>query len=411
MALTDAKIKHLCIPEGKKMLKVSDSGGLNIVVKPSGKYWHLSYRFAGKQKTLAIGVYPAVSLREARTARDKAKELLRQNIDPSQNKQKEKRQAIAKARAATFEGVAVEWLEKQATTWSSGYLKDTTNRLKQNVFPWLGRVKIAEIEVPELLATLQRIENRGAIETAHKVRSICSQVFRYAIMTGRVKSDPIRDLKGALTPVNINHRAAITEPKKAGELMRAIQGFQGSFVVHCALKVSPYVFVRPVELRKAEWVEIDLEAKQWKIPADKMKMKEIHIVPLSSQVLAILEDIKPLTGHGRYVFPSIRTMDCLKSQKPMSDGTINTALRRLGFGKDEMCAHGFRGMASTLLHEQGFNSDIIERQLAHKEGNAIKAAYNHARHLPERTDMMQHWANYLDALRGGAKVIPIGKRA
>ena len=411
MALTDVKIKFLCIPEGKTMLKVSDSGGLSILVKPSGKYWRLAYRFAGKQKTLAIGTYPSVTLKEARTARDKAKKLLSNNIDPSQHKQKEKRQAIALARAATFEGVALEWLEKQSATWSKGYLKDTTNRLKQNVFPWLGSLRIAEIEVPELLAILQRIEKRGAIETAHKLRSICSQIFRYAIVTGRVKSDPTRDLQGALTPTNIKHRAAITEPKEAGELMRAIQGFKGTFIVHCALRMSPYVFVRPVELRCAEWSEIDLDAKEWRVPAHKMKMKQTHVVPLSLQVLAILDEVKPLTGHGKYVFPSIRTADCLKNQKPMSDGTINAVIRRLGFAKDEMCAHGFRGMASTLLHEQGYPSDIIERQLAHKEGNAIKAAYNHARHLPERTKMMQQWANYLDALRDGAKVIPIGKRA
>ena len=403
MALTAAKVNAAKIPEGKKQAKLADSGGLFLLITKAGKYWKQDYRFGGKRKTLAMGVYPQVTLKEARDKREAAKKLLEQNIDPSQHKQSEKRKAATKAKATTFEGVATEWMQKNSAKWVKTTITNTQAKLDRHIIPWIGSLPISEIEAPDVLAVVQRAESRGTIETAHRLKMICSQIFRYAIATGQVKSDPTRDLRGALAPVVTAHRAAITEPKAVGQLMRAIQGFQGTFVVQCALQMTPYVFVRPGELRHAEWLEIDFEKAEWRIPAEKMKMKVIHVVPLSKQVLATLKDLQPLTGGGKYLFPALGRTD-----RPMSENTINTALRRLGYDtKTEHCAHGFRGTASTLLHERGWKSDVIERQLAHKEGNAIKGAYNHARHLPERVEMMQVYADYLDSLRDGAAVVPI----
>jgi len=406
MALTVAAIKSAKIPDGKKQTKISDGGGLYLLVKPSGKYWKLKYRFAEKEKTLSLGVFPFVSLKEARDKRYQAKKLLEQNIDPNQNKQAARRKAVAEARAATFEGVTRELLDKNKAKWSASYAKKTESRFERNIFPWIGSLKIDDIEAPDVLAVIQKAEKANHFEMAHKIKSLCGQVFRYAVATGRIKSDPSRDLQGALAPVVVNHRATITEPKRIGALLRAIETFEGTFVVRCALLITPLVFVRPGELRRAEWSEVDFDAAEWRIPAEKMKMRVVHIVPLADQVVTILKELQPLTGRGKYIFPSIQN-----PSRPMSENTVNAALRRLGFGKDEICAHGFRAMASTLLHEQGWDSDVIERQLAHKEGNAIKNAYNHARHLPERVKLMQHWADYLDGLRTGADVIPINRRA
>jgi len=402
MALSDVKVKAATLSADKRQIKLADSGGLYLLVNASGKYWRLKYRFAGKEKALSIGVYPQTSLKEARNKRDKARKLLERNIDPSHNKQVEKRRAIVESQAATFEGVARELIAKNKAKWSEGYARSTQSRLARHVFPWLGSMRIADIEAPDVLSVIQRAENRGTIEMAHRLKMLCGQVFRYGVATGRIKSDPCRDLKGALTPLVTTHYATITEPGKVGELLRAIDGFEGTFVVQCALQITPYVFLRPGELRHGEWTEIDLEAAEWRIPAEKMKMKEMHIVPLSKQVVAILRDLQPVTGAGKYVFPSIRN-----SSRPMSENTVNASLRRIGYAKEEMCAHGFRAMASTLLHEHGWKSDIIERQLAHKEGNAIKGAYNHARHLPERKKMMQDWADYLEKLKAGAEVVSI----
>jgi len=402
MALSDAKVKAATVSEGKTQARLSDGGGLYLQVTSAGKYWRMNYRFGGKQKTLSIGVYPSVSLKEARCKREAAKKLLEQNIDPSQSKQADKRKATSISKKTTFEGVAREWMKKKSAAWVETTITNKQARLDRHIFPWIGSLPITDIEAPDVLSLVQRVENRGSIETAHRLRMLCSQVFRYAVATGRIKSDPTRDLQGALTPVVNQHRATITESKKVGELLRAIQAFEGTFVVQCALKITPYVFVRPGELRHAEWSEIDLDAAEWRIPAEKMKMRVIHLVPLAKQVIAILRDLQPQTGGGKYVFPSIRN-----ASRPMSENTVNVALRRLGYGKEDICAHGFRAMASTMLHEQGWKSDVIERQLAHKEGNAIKGAYNHARHLPERVKLMQHWADYLDALRDGASIIPI----
>lgn len=406
MLLSDAKIKAAKVPEGKKQVKLADGGGMYLLVSATGKYWRMDYRFGDKRKTLALGIYPTVTLKVARNKREDARKFLDQNIDPSQIKKKERRKAVADAHAATFEGVARELIAKNKTKWSEGYATSTQSRLERHVFPWLGSMKIADIEAPDVLALLQKVEKHGKIETAHRLKMLCSQVFRYAVATGRIKSDPIRDLKGALAPVVNIHRATITEPKRIGELLRAIEGFEGTLVVQCALRMTPYVFTRPGELRHAEWSEIDFDAAEWRIPAEKMKMRAAHIVPLSNQVISILKELQPLTGSGKYVFPSIRNI-----HRPMSENTINASLRRIGYDKNEICAHGFRAMASTILHEQGWKSDVIERQLAHKEGNAIKGAYNHARHLPERKQMMQQWADYLDGLRDGAEVIPINRKA
>lgn len=406
MALSDAKAKTATVPEGKTQIRLSDAGGMYLQVTPTNKYWRMNYRFGGKQKTLAIGIYPQVTLKEARAKRDAAKKLLEANIDPSQRKQAEKRKEQALKQTSTFEGVASEWIAKKSTIWVKTTITHTQAKLDRHILPWIGSLPVADIEAPDVLSVILRAEKRGTIETAHRLKMICSQVFRYAVATGKIKSDPTRDLQGAIAPIVNQHRATIIEPKKVGALLRAIQEFDGTFVVQCALRITPYVFVRPGELRHAEWSEINLDMGEWRIPAEKMKMRITHIVPLAKQALDILRELQPLTGGSKYVFPSIRN-----PARPMSENTVNAALRRLGFGKDEICAHGFRAMASTLLHEQGWKSDIIERQLAHKEGNAIKGAYNHARHLPERIKLMQHWADYLDALRTGADVIPIRKHS
>jgi len=406
MALSDVKVKAAKVPDGKKQIKLSDGAGLYLLVKPTGKYWKLKYRFSGKEKTLSIGVYPSVGLKEAREKREAAKKLLEKNIDPSQAKQQERREKRTRQRSITFEGVADEWMQKNKVKWVPAYSVRIQRWLANDINPWLGSLPIDEIKAADVLAVLRKAESRGTITTAHKLRSIIGQVFRYAVATTRISSDPSRDLRGALTPKVVKHRATITDPKAIGALLRAIYAFEGTFVVQCAMKITPYVFVRPGELRHAEWSEIDLDKAEWRIPAEKMKMKSMHIVPLASQVVAILRELQPLTGGGRYVFPSIRG-----GVRPMSENTVNATLRRIGYAKEEICAHGFRGMASTMLHEQGWPSDVIERQLAHQEGNDVKRAYNHAQHLPERKKMMQHWADYLDGLREGADVIPINRRA
>jgi len=406
MALSDAKVKTAKVPEGKKQLKLSDAGGLHILVKESGKYWRMSYRYGGKQKTLSLGKYPQVTLKGARSKREEAKRLLDDNIDPNQAKQAEKRKAITNQESSTFTGIANEWLEKKSPQWVETTLKHKKAELTKHVFPWLGSLKVSDIEPMDVLSICQRVESCGHHEQAHRIKMVCSQILRYAVATGRIKHDPTRDLQGALAPVITTHRPCLKQPKEVGALMRAIKEFQGTFIVVCALKLSPYVFLRPVELRTLEWSEINFEEKTITIPAHKMKMKVIHIVPLSNQAVAILDEIKALTGKGKYVFCGARS-----PSRPMSDGAINAALRRIGYDtKTEHCAHGFRGTASTLLHELGYPSDFIERQLAHKEGNAIKAAYNHARHLPERVTMMQEWANHIDTLRDGTNIIPMSRK-
>jgi integrase len=401
MSLTNVAIRNA--KPDTKPYKMSDEKGLYLQVTSTGKYWRMNYRFAGKQKTLAFGVYPDVSLAEAREKRDEARKLLANDTDPSLVKAV-KKQAKYEASENTFEAVAQEWYAKKLPTWAPATAIKVKRYLEKDLYPWLGRRPIGEVGAPDLLMTIRRVESRGALELAHRIREYAGQVFRYAVATGRAERDPSGDLRGALPPVKTKHHASITEPKQIGELLRAINGYSGSFITKCALQLAPLTFVRPGELRHAEWTEIELDAAEWRIPGAKMKMKDRHIVPLSRQAVEVLESIHPLTGSGRYVFPGLRTYD-----RPMSENTINAALRRLGFEKDEMTGHGFRSMASTLLHEQGWPHEAIERQLAHAERNSVSAAYNYAEHLAKRREMMQHWADYLDELKAGAKVISFKK--
>ncbi len=398
MPLTASEVK--AAKTSDKPTKLSDGEGLYLLVQPNGaKYWRLAYRFDGKQKTLAIGVYPDIGLQDARERRQEAKKLLANDIDPSQAKKSQKaaRQALV---ANSFENVAREWFSKQAPSWKENHASRIIRRLELNIFPWLGSAPIETIAAAELLKVIRRIESRGAIETAHRVLANCGQIFRYAIATARASRDLAADLRGALPPTQEIHHASITDPKKVGELLRDIEGYKGAFVTKCALRLAPLVFLRPTELRHAEWSEIDFNKAEWRIPASKMKMKAVHIVPLSTQARAILLEIQPLTGQGRYVFPSVRS-----NSRAMSENTVLAAIRRLGYAKGEMTGHGFRSMASTLLNEQGFNRDAIERQLAHAEGNSVRRAYNFAEYLAERQVMMQHWADYLDGLAQGAKIL------
>jgi integrase len=400
MPLTDVEARNAKPRE--KPYKLSDEKGMYLEVMPTGaKYWRMKYRHVGKEKRLALGVYPEVSLKDARAKRDAARSQLADGIDPSAQKKAVKAAAMNRA-TSNFEAVAREWFSKHSPSWAGSHADKIIRRLERDVVPWLGRRPIAEITAPELLSVLRRIEGRGAVETAHRAHQNCGQIFRYAIATGRAERDPSADLRGALPPTKERHHPSIIEPKAVGDLLRAIDGYTGSFITKCALRLAPLLFVRPGELRKAEWSEINLDAAEWRIPAEKMKMRAVHIVPLSSQAAAILQELEPLTGEGRYVFLGART-----ASRPMSENTVNAALRRLGYGSDDMTGHGFRSMASTLLNEQGWNRDAIERQLAHAERDSVRAAYNYAEHLPERRKMMQAWADYLHGLTIGAVVVPI----
>jgi len=391
MPLSDVAIRN-AKPQGKP-IKLFDSDGLYLLVNPGGsRLWRLKYRFGGREKLISLGSYPEVSLRDARERREDAKRLIKDGGDPSA-----RRQAERAARADTFEALAREWLEMQAKSLGPRTLRKKTERFEAFAFPYLGKRPISEIKAPEVLAALKRVEARGKHETAHRVRSECGNVFRYAVATGRAEQDPTIHLRGAIAAVSKKNRPAIVDPERIGELMRAIDGYRGDVSTEFALKLLPLTFVRPGELRLAEWTEFDLNAAEWRIPAGRMKMRELHVVPLSRQAVALFKDIHTLTGDGRYVFPSLRSAD-----RPISDNTINAALRRLGFRGDEMVGHGFRSMASTCLNEQGWHPDLIELQLAHAERNDSRGAYNRAQRLPERRKMMQAWANYLGKLRGKA---------
>ena len=404
MPLTNTAVRN-AKPKAKPY-KVADERGMYLEIMPNGsKYWRMKYRHSGKEKRLALGVYPDVALADARDKRDQARKQLASGIDPGVAKQTEKRTARAETQDS-FEALAREWFAKYSPSWAATHSNKIIRRLERDIFPWMGKQPIAQISAQDLLAVLRRIESRGAIETAHRAHQNCGQVFRYAVATGRAERDPSGDLRGALSLSKKRHHASITDAKEIGPLMRALEGYQGSFVTKCALRMAPRVFVRPGELRKAEWQEFDLENAEWRIPAEKMKKRVPHIGPLSTQAVATLRELHALTGEGKYVFPSTRS-----SSRPMSENTVNGALRRLGYTKDELTGHGFRSMASTLLNEQGWHRDAIERQLAHAEHDSVRAAYNYAEHLPERRKMMQHWADYLDALALGAKIVPIHRRA
>lgn len=377
----------------EKAYKLTDGRGMYLLVRPDGaRWWRFDYRRPGSKKrnTLSLGVVPDVSLKQARERREDARKLLADGIDPGDN-----RKAEAQAGAETFEAVAREWHAKQSTAWTSGHASRILLRLENDVFPWLGSRSVSDITAKELLATINRIADRGAIESAHRVLQNCGQVFRYAIATGRTEHDPAAGLRGALPATKQKHLAAITNPQDIGALLRAIDGYQGTLVTRSALRLAPLVFVRPGELRQAEWQEFDLDAGEWNLPAEKMKMRQPHLVPLSTQSVAILRELNPLTGHGRYVFPSPRTL-----LRPMSNNAVLSALRRMGYANEEMSGHGFRAMARTVLDEVlQFRPDYIEHQLAHAVKDPNGRAYNRTAHLPERKKMMQAWADYLDGLR------------
>jgi integrase len=404
MALTAVQAKSVKATD--KPIKLSDGGGLFLLVQPNGaKYWRLAYRFAGKQKTLALGVYPDVSLLDARERRTDARKLLADGIDPGENKKAIKMAGESRA-ANSFEVVAREWHGKFSPGWAATHSSKIIRRLEVEIFPWIGARPIAEITAPELLACIRRIESRGILETAHRTLQHCGQVFRYAVQTGRADRDPSADLRGAIPPVkDKKHFSAVTEPKQVAELLRAIDGYQGSMVVVSALRLAPLVFVRPGELRKAEWADIDLDAAEWRYTVT--KTKTAHIVPLASQAVAILRELQPLTGQGRFVFPGARSND-----RAMCDNAILAALRRMGIPKEEMSGHGFRALARTILDEVlGVRPDLIEHQLAHAVRDPLGRAYNRTTHLPERKKMMQQWADYLDQLKAGASIIPLHSKS
>jgi integrase len=386
-----------------KPRKLSDGGGLHVLIQPTGsKLWRLAYRFAGKQKTLALGVYPVVSLEEARRRSDDARKLLARYVDPSVQRKTDKQAG----KGSSFRAVGEEVIAKLER---EGRAQATLNKkrwLLDFAYPTFGDRPVAEITARDLLALLRKIEARGLYETARRLRSTCGMVFRYAIATGRAERDPSMDLRGALTAPQVNHRATIVDPKSIGALLRAIDGFDGQATTRAALRFGAFVFVRPGELRHAEWNEFDFDGAVWSIPAEKMKMRRPHRVPLARQPMAILRELQEITGNGRWLFPSVRTFT-----RPISENTLNAALRRLGYGSEEMCVHGFRSMASSRLNEMGrWSPDAIERQLAHQDANAVRRAYTHAAEFwTERVKMMQAWADYLDALKSGGKVVPLVK--
>ncbi|MDR2875427.1 MAG: integrase arm-type DNA-binding domain-containing protein [Methylobacillus sp.] len=398
MALTDTAVRNA--KPDTKPYKLSDEKGLFVLVHPNGsKYFRFKYRFGGKEKTLALGVYPDVGLSDARNRRDDARKLLANGVDPSELKQQTKH-AQLEAAANSFEAVALEWLAKHKHTWAESNYTKLQARLQKDVLPWLGKRPIADIKAPELLAVLRRAESRGALDTAKRIRQTCGQIFRYAVATGRAERDISPDLKDAIPPTKVKHLASITEPAKVGELLRAFDAFQGTFTVQCALRLAPMFFARPGELRKARWTEFDLDKAEWKYIATKTKTE--HLVPLAPQAVAILHDLHALTGGGEYVFPG------RDPNKPMSNAAVNAALRRMGYNtKTEITAHGFRAMARTMLaqelHQQ---TEVIEHQLAHRVPDALGTAYNRTKFLKERRAMMVVWASYLDGLKAGADIIP-----
>jgi integrase len=411
MPLTDTQIKTLK-PEAKPR-KVADEKGLYLLVQPTGgKLWRLKYRIDGKEKLLALGVYPDVGLKDARAARDEARRLLADGLDPSEHR-KANKNARADAVGNSFEAVAREWFTKLLPTWTPDHADKIIKRLERDVFPWIGGKPIADLNAPAVLTTIRRIEARGRLETAHRALQNCGQVFRYAVATGRAERDPTGDLRGALPPTREKHMAAITEPAEVGALLRAIDAFRGTLIVQSALKLSALVFVRPGELRQAEWSEIDLDKGEWNIPAERMKgwtrkgITTPHLVPLAPQAVEILRELQPLTGRGVHVFAG------RDPKKPMSNAAVNAALRRMGYDtKTEMTGHGFRAMARTILHEElNVDRDVIEHQLAHAVPDALGTAYNRTKFIKERRAMMQRWADYLDKLKAGADIMALPSKS
>lgn len=403
--LTDTAIRNAKSQD--KPIKLSDGGGMFLLINPNGsRYWRMKYRFAGKEKLLALGVYPEISLKEARVKRDAARKLLAMDPpqDPGQTRQAEKR-ARKVAAANSFEAVAREWYGKQVHTWVKSHADDVIRRLEVNLFPIIGHRPIAEIDAPELLSTVRKIESRGAYDLAHRVLGVSGQIFRYGVATGRCTSDISKDLRGALTPHVQKHQAAV-KLEELPALLRAIDGYEaiGDRQTRLALELLALTFVRTSELIGSLWEEFNLDSDVWIIPAERMKMKTEHVVPLSDRAQAILEELKSLAGGSRFVFPG-RNRD-----KPISNNTLLFALYRLGY-KGKMTGHGFRAIASTALNESGFRADVIERQLAHCERNEVRGAYNRAEYLSERRELMQWWADYLGSVKAGAEVIPFKRAA
>lgn len=410
MAKRIVPLTELAISKAKKApkeYKLFDGGGLFLLITPAGgKLWNLKYRFAGKEKKLALGAYPTLTLAEARQRREEAKKLIMNGVDPAEVRKSQKQQLEVQADhdANTFEKIAREWYEKRKPEWSEKHAIRLLRRLELDIFPFIGDKPIADIDRPELIELLQRVAVR-TVETARRLKIAFHGVFRHAHDKGLIKHNPATDFRDALPVPKTKHMAAPTDPRKVAELMRAIDSFSGSFIVKCALQLTPILFVRPGELRSMEWTELNLEAAEWKIPGHKMKMKQPHLVPLAKQAVDILSLLQQLTGAGKYVFPCNRS-----PLKCMSENTINASLRRLGFTSDEIVAHGFRAMARTMLHEiHGFTPDAIEAQLAHTVPDRLGRAYNRTTHLQERKLMMQTWADYLDGLKVGAKVLPFKK--
>ena len=406
--LTDTVVKKAKASE--RPVRLYDGGGLYLEVTPNGgKWWRLKYRFGGKEKLLSMGTYPDTGLKDAREKRDAARKLLASNIDPSAARKAEK-SGRSLAAANSFETVAREFHESREAEWSAPHAKRWLERLVKDVFPWIGPLPLPDVTAPLLLQTLRRVEARGVRETVHSIHQACGQVLRYGIATGRCERNPAADLRGALRPVLVKHMAAVTEPKEVGTLMRAMADYHGHPLTRGALVLSALVFQRPGNVRAMQWLALDLEAAMWTIPASEMKRSRYekdngrpHSVPLSTQALAVLRDLHPLSGHGRYVFPSM-----ISGKRPMSENTVNVALRRMGFDRDTATAHGFRAMARTLLVERlNVDPDVIEAQLAHGKSGPLGAAYDRAQFMDQRRNMMQTWANYLDQLRDGVIAPPI----
>lgn len=404
MPLTETTIRTA--KPTSKVQKLFDGGGMYLLLRPDGaKWWRLKFRISGKEKLLSLGIHPDVSLKAARDKRDEARRQLAAGIDPSAH-----RKAVKAAKVTSdgnsFEIVAREWYAKFSSEWAASHGSKILRRLENDVFPWLGKKPITEISAAEVLGVVRRVEARGARESAHRILQYCSQIFRYGVATNRVAIDPTTSLKGALAPAKEKHHAAITDPKAIGGLIRAIVGYEGSPATKAALRLAPLTFVRPGELRAAEWTEFNLDRAEWNIPAARMKTRDAHLVPLATQAVAVLRDLKQLTGSGRYVFPGART-----NGRPMSNNAINAALRRMGFEKSEMTGHGFRAMARTILDEElHVRPDYIEHQLAHAVKDPNGRAYNRTAHLPARKAMMQQWADYLDAQAAADMSTPPKKR-
>lgn len=406
--LTDIACKKATCPQDKPRARFTDSGGLYLEVSPAGsKRWFWKYLFSGKEKRLALGSYPGVSLKAARAARDKARDLQQGGTDPAQRRRLDKLSRQVDA-AVTFEAVAREFHGKQKASWSPRYVERWITLMAKDVFPWIGSLPLTAITAPIMLQVLRRVEARGAHESAHTLRQWAGQVFRYGIQTGRCERNPAPDLHGALVPIAVKHMAAVLEPSKAGELMRAIAAYAGQPVTRAALELAALLFQRPGNIRQMRWADVDLDGKTWTIPAGDMKRTKAakvngrpHVVPLAPQAIALLKDLKPLTGHGQYVFPSLLT-----GERPMSDNTMRTALRRMGYTNDEMTPHGFRAMARTIMVEKlNMSPDVIEAQLAHGKSGPLGAAYDRAEFMEQRRKMMDTWADYLEALRAGGKVL------